>query len=204
MRKNRDTRILAGNDPGRPLRTRKIVAGQIRVVGADANTDDERTEDVEKQDTPEYTTDCLGDVLARVGCFTCSDCHHLDTTVGEGSVDERGPEASKTSSISSADVLLHSTLFPVTETSTVLIWGTSEPDDDTAEEETQDGDDLDRCETELGLAINGYGEDVQADDDDDDDGDPDTLVDLFFGIPEANDDSCSRYFSAESNGTLIP
>lgn len=126
----------------------------MRVAGADANADDERSKNVESNDTPEDTTNGLGNVLARVGGLTGSNGHHLDTAVGESSVDERRPQAREATGISSANVFLHGTFFPVTESTTVLVRGTTKPDDDTGEEETYDRDDLDRCETELSLAIN--------------------------------------------------
>lgn len=85
-----------------------------------------------------------------------------------------------------------------------MVWGAAEPDDDTAEEETEDCDDLDGCEAELGFTVYRYSEDVQANDDDNDDSDPDSLVDLALGIPEADDDGSGRDFGTKSDGTLIP
>ena len=43
------------------------------------------------------------------GIFFCSltDSYHLDTTVGEGGVDERSEETSKTSGVANANVRLH-------------------------------------------------------------------------------------------------
>ena len=66
--------VLAGNDPRRLLRTGSTLRGQLRVAGADADTNDERAEDVEEEDTPEDTADSLGNVLPWVlqpGLVTC-------------------------------------------------------------------------------------------------------------------------------------
>jgi hypothetical protein len=48
--KSRNTSVLDSNDPRRFLSTRKVVAGELLVVGADNDTDGERTEDIEKED----------------------------------------------------------------------------------------------------------------------------------------------------------
>lgn len=204
VREHGDTRVLAGDDPGRLARTGEAVVGERGVAGTDAHTDDEGAENVEEEDTPEHTADGLGDVLARVGGLTSSDGDHLGTTVGESGVDKGGPQTGEATSISLADVLFHGAFLPVTESTAVMVRSTAEPDDYTAEQQTEDGDNFYRRKAEFGLSVYRYSEDVQTDDDDDDDGDPNTLIDLFLGVPETDDDGGGRDFGTESDGALIP
>ena len=194
VREDGDAGVLAGDDPGGFLGAREVVRGQGLVAGADADADDEGAEDVEEEDAPEDAADGLGDVLAGVGSFTGGDGDHFGAAVGEGGVDEGGPETGEAAGVAGADVLFHRAFFPVAESAAVVVWGTAEPDNYTAEEETKDCYDLDGCEAELGFTVYGYGEDVQANDDDDNDCNPHSLVDLPFCIPETDNDGCGRNF----------
>ena len=155
-----DTGVLHGDDPWGALSTLGVVVSKSGIVAGDSDTDHEGTEDVEEQDTPEDTTDSLGDVLARVGGFTSGDSDHLDTTVRESGVDKGGPETGEATSRSSTDVLLHRTFLPIPEAAAVVIRGTTKHDDESNDEQTKNRDDLDRCKDELGLAIDADGEDV--------------------------------------------
>ena len=51
------------------------------VVRGHKDTDCEGTEDVEEQNTPEDSADCLWNVLTRVLCFTGGNSDEFDTTV---------------------------------------------------------------------------------------------------------------------------
>jgi hypothetical protein len=51
------------------------------VVGGNEDTDCERTKNIEEQDTPEDSADCLGNVLARILGLAGSDSDKLNTTV---------------------------------------------------------------------------------------------------------------------------
>jgi len=94
------------------------------------------------------------------GCYTwvlsltSSNSDHLDTTVGEGSVDKSGEETEEAASVASALVFSHRTgILPVTETKTVMGWTTSKVEDNGKEKEAHDSDEFDRSETEFSLAI---------------------------------------------------
>lgn len=204
VRKSRDTGVLDGNDPGGGLSTLGIGVGELGVAGADADTDDKGTENVEEQDTPEDTANGLGDVLAWVGSLSGSNGDHLNTTVRESGVDEGRPETSEATGGTSTDVLLHSTLLPVSETATIVVGSATKHDDKTSDEQSEDGDDLNRGEDEFSFSVNGDSEDVQADDDDDDEGDPNGRRVFAFSIPKLDKQGCSRDFSTECDGTLIP
>jgi hypothetical protein len=111
-------------------------------------------------------------ILARVGGFTSSDCNHLNTTVRERCVDKCRPETSEATSVTSANVLLHSAFFPVAESSPIMVRSSTEHNDQSSNEQSQDRYNLYGCEYELGFSVDRNGENVQKDDDDNDDGDP--------------------------------
>jgi len=131
-----DTGVLHRNHPRRLLGTLGAVSSKLGVVGADGSSDDERTEDVEEEDTPEDTLDSLGDVLARVGRLTGRNCDHLNTTVRESCVDECGPETGESSGIACANVFFHRAFFPVPEATPVLVRSTAQHDDQTGNQKT--------------------------------------------------------------------
>lgn len=153
---------------------------------------------------PEDSTNSLGDVLTWISGFTSSNSDHLDTSVGEGGVDESGKETSEATSVAGTDVFLHRTLLPIPKPATIMVWRTAEHDDKRGNEQTQNGNYLDTSEDELSFSIDTYGEDIQGDDDDDNDSNPNGRVDFLLSIPEREEDGSSRYFSTESDGTLIP
>lgn len=85
-----DLSALDGNDPWRSRGARRAVLDgrqEVGIVVWHKNTDSQRTEDVEEQDTPEDTTNSLGDVSTGVLGLACCDCHHFDASVREGCVD---------------------------------------------------------------------------------------------------------------------
>ena len=204
VREHRDGGILHGNNPWRALRTLGVGIGQLGVVAGDGDTNDEGAEDIEEQNTPEDTTNGLGDVLAGVGGLTSSDCDHLDTSVREGGVDKRRPQTSEATSGSCANVFLHRTLLPVSESEAVMVGSTTKHDDKTRNEQTEKSDDLDRSKDKLSLAIDTYCKDVEADDEDNDERNPDGGVVFLILIPERHQDSSGRDFGTESDGALVP
>jgi hypothetical protein len=81
---------------------------------------------------------------------------------------------------------------------------TTKHNDETSDQKTEYGNDLNRGEDELRFSIDVDSENVQEDNDDDDDTDPDSRVVFFFLIPIRDEDSGSRDFGAECDRTLIP
>jgi len=203
VRKHRNTSANDSNDPRRTS-SAGTSTEQTIVIGGYYHTDGKGSKHVEEQDTPEDTLHSLGDVLSGILRFTCSNRNHLDTTVGEGSVDECGEEASETSGVANANVRLHRgpRLRPVTESKAALIRRTAKIDDKSKEEQADDCDDLYGCEDELGFTINGDGEDIQTDDEGEDDGDPSGLVNSI--IPEPDDDGSGRDLGAEGERVADP
>jgi hypothetical protein len=109
---------------------------------------------------PYDTADGLGNVLPRISRFTRSNADHLYSTVRECSVDESGPKTSEASGISCANVLFHRTLFPISESSSVVVWCTTKHDDETQDQETNHGYNLDGGEDKLGFSVDADSEDV--------------------------------------------
>jgi hypothetical protein len=51
------------------------------IVESNKTTDRKRNKNIEEQEMPEDSANCLGDVLARVLGFASSDCDELNTSV---------------------------------------------------------------------------------------------------------------------------
>lgn len=78
--------------------------------------------------------------------FTNGDSDKLGTHVGKESEDEgidETEESTKTNVVHDLVWLESSTILPVPETDSLLAWYTSEVDDETEEDKTSEGDDLD-------------------------------------------------------------
>lgn len=73
--------------------------------------------------------------------------------------------------------MLTSRIFPVAETKPVTTWSSAENNHNRQHEETNNGDELDGCEAEFSLAINGYCEYVEEQDECDDQRDPNGRLD---------------------------
>lgn len=199
---DRDAGAVDGDDPRGGSGTSTTVEKFVIVAGH-GNTDSQGSKNVEEKDTPEDTADGLGDVLPWVLGLTSSNGDHLNTSVRERSVDEGGEETEESSSISNANVLLHGArVLPVTETKTVMARGTTKIDNESDNEKTNNGHNLDASEDELGFTVYRDGENVQANDNNNDDGDPGSLVDTV--VPETDDDRCRRNLSTQSEGRVVP
>lgn len=154
-----------------------------RVVGADSDANHERAEDIEEQDTPEYATNSLGDVLPGICSLACGHSYHLHATIRKCSIDQGTPQAGKSSGVSGTDVLLHGSFFPIPETTPILIWSPAEHNHQSADEQSEDGDYLDAGEDKLCFTVDGDGKDVQAYQKDDDECDPNGGIDLVVLVP---------------------
>lgn len=200
--KNLDSGAVDGNNPWRSGSVRFTVE-EIVVIVWNENTDSEGTENVEEEDTPEDTTNGLGDVLAWVLGLTSSDGDHLDTTVREGSLDKGGEKTKESTPITSCNVGLHGTwVLPVTETNAITGWATTKIEDECKEDETDNCDQLDTGEDEFCFTIDGDSEDVQGHDENDDQGNPDCIV---HGIwPVLNEQYGSGNFDTEGDGAVVP
>lgn len=122
--------------------------------------------------------------------------------VREGSLGEDGPESEELSERArDALVLSEGSGVPPVGKSEVTLISSSGVDDDTDEDQTDDGEDLDGGEPELGFTITFGSEHVDGDDDDKGDGDPDGVVDgVRHGLgPVLDKDSDGSEFDGEND-----
>ena len=201
MRENWDTGVLDCNDPGRCGRAGLL--DQPLIVGGDHHANGERTQDIKEEDTPENTSNSLGNVPPWVGSLTSSNSDHFHTTVGESRIDKNRPQSSESSSVTVADVFLHGAwVFPVAESQSIALGAAAKVDDEGQNEQSNDGNDLDTCKDKFGFAVYTNRENVQTDDEDDDDRDPCGEIDGV--IPIFDQDRGGSDFSTERDRALVP
>lgn len=186
---DRDTSAVNGNDP-RGVSCTDTAMEKVTGVRGNANTNCQRAEDVEEENTPEDTTNGLGDVLPGVLSLASCNGNHLNSTVGERSVDKGREKTQESTGRTCSNVLLHGAgVLPVTKSETIVARRTAEINDESDKKQANNSNDLDTGENELGFTIDGDCKDVQADDEHDDDRDPGSLIDLV--VPETNNDGSS-------------
>ena len=135
---------------------------EIRVIVGHEDTNRERSQDVEEQDSPENTADCLGNVLSWVLRLTGCNRDHLDTTVREGGIDKSGEKAEEASGIGvRADVSFHCTrILPVSKPNPVMGGPSAKIETDSHNQKTHDSDNFDAGKDEFGFSVDGDGKDV--------------------------------------------
>lgn len=163
--KDWNTGVLDRNDERRFGGTRVEV--ETWSVGWDNDTDDESTTEVEDEDSDKDSLDCSGDVSSRVLGFTSGNGDNLGTNVREGGLGEDGPETEEsTETAGDTRVLGEWTwVLPVLETDLLTVGSTTSRDDDTENDQTDNGQDLDGSEPEFGLSISSSTQEVDGDDD---------------------------------------
>ena len=95
-------------------------------------------------------------------------------------------------------------MLPVSEAKSVVVWSTAKINNESHDQQTNDGDDLDGSEDKFGFTVDLDGENVQADDESDDESDPDCDTDVIRTLPVLDDDGGSRDFGTESNCRIVP
>lgn len=164
------------------------------MVRWDNESEDEQGDDVEEGNSPEDLLGGLWEGLAGVGSFSSGKTDQLSSTESERSIDEDGAESleSIAGSTGVAPVLC-------ANVTTGISWDTTTVNDDTQEDETNDGNDLDQTKHEFDLTVTTNTEDVDDNDKNKEDGDPDTDVDGVFHVisPESNCDTSSSKFEGK-------
>lgn len=202
-RQGGDTGVLDGNDEGRF--TDSATGSEVLGVGGDNDTDDESTTEVEDQDSDKHLFDGSGDVSSRVLGLSGGNGNNLGTNVGEGSLGQDGPETEELSEVTLDTGVLDKRSgrsVPVFETNDLARRSTTGRDDDTEDDQTDNGEDLDGGEPEFGFTVGTGTEEVDKDDDEETDGDPDTIVD--FGGPVVDQDGSGGKFGGENDGPVVP
>ena len=141
---------------------------KIRIVGSDDDRHNQRTQDVEYDQAIDEASACLGDVASRGLALTGGngDCFGRQDEC-ETRADERGPEREELPHGPEAGLgvaVERAGIFPVAEAESIVGGSAAEEEHDAEDDETQDGDDLDRGEPELGLAVYADRKDVENDD----------------------------------------
>jgi hypothetical protein len=155
------------------------------------------TQHVKHQQTPKDTSDRSGHGLSRVGGLAGGDGDDLCTEKGKRGGDRAGPEGEEVSprsadwgfacvdgverartfgdDVSKAEYCgpRKCSLSPVTESNSFPTWTSSGIEDDTHQDQTDNGNDLDQREPEFHLSVDLDAEEVGAADADEADGDPD-------------------------------
>ena len=146
--------------------------GEVVIVGGDDETEEEEGDNIEERDSPEDLLGGLGDGLARVGGFSCSETNKLSSTKGKGSGHEHGAESLEA-------VSERTWLVPVVSANVASAVGgnATTVNDNTQDDETDDCGNLDQAKNEFDLAITTDTEEIDNHDADQEDCDPNTDVD---------------------------
>lgn len=200
--KTLDTSSLDGNDKGRASGGLAGV-GELGGVGGADDRDGECSEDVEEENTVEDLADGRRDGLPGVACLTSGHADDLGTDEAEGRVDENGPEAEELAEGAGDVVVLDkgTGVLPVLEAEAALLADGTDVDEEREDDQTDDGEDLDACEPELGLSVSASTEEVDRDDDDEAGRDEDG----GRGIgPEGAENGGGREFGGEDDRPVVP
>ena len=203
---------MDGNDPRRLSGTGSVVflgIEEVLVRGRNKHANGQRSKDIEEQDAPENTAHCLGDVLAWVLRFTCSNGNGFDTAVRESRVDQGGKEREEAPKIGSVgirdiDRLHRAICLPVVESVAEMGGTATEDEDKRHDQEADDGNDLDRSEAEFGLAVDAYSKDVETNNQDYNQGNPCCNVYALRAGPVLDNERCGRDFGALSDCGRVP
>lgn len=144
-----DTSILDANNEGTGAGARTTTVDtvkQFRVVVGNGDSDDQATQNVECEETVDETVRRFGDVATRRnGLASCSGDQLRREDEGEAGLDQGSPECQEAASVHIGDeVRLDECTWalPVPESESVMVGATTEEEDNTQDNETNDGDDL--------------------------------------------------------------
>jgi hypothetical protein len=182
-----DTCILDSKNEGRGLGVGTAGTHETLVVGGEDETDDEQVKDVENGNSPEDLLASHGDGSTGVGRLGGSKTNHLSTTERESSDDKDSAETLEAGE--------STRILPVLEADVALVANTTTVDDNTKDDETNTGADLDDGENKLDLTISSDTEELDTNKSDKEDRDPDSHVDIFS--PESDGDSGGDQFEGE-------
>ena len=144
--KDGDTGVSDSNDPWGLGDTGRETEGWV--VRRDNDTNDESTTQVEDDDTDEDALDGSGKVSAGVLGLGGGNGDNFSSNVGESGLGEDGEETEESTEISRnvGELVERSWVLPVLETDDLAFGSTTGRDDDTEDNETDNGNDLDTGE----------------------------------------------------------
>ena len=195
-RQNVNTCVGDGNDEGRGTR---IVRSRSKTLLSvrDNGGDDEERDDVEDDDTGKNLLGSLGNLLAGVGGLGSSKADELGTGVREGSGDKDRGETLEA-------IVERTRVRPGLGTVVSAVGTTTAVDDDTANDETDDSENLDERTEELELSVASNTEEVDDGDNDQEEGYPDTPWYRLILVPVGDDNGCGDEFEGKDDEPLEP
>ena len=170
---------------------------QVGVVCGNDKTEDEEANNVEESDTPEDLLDSLGKGLSGVGRLCGCETDQFSATEGERSGNEDTAEALEAIAEGVA-------VSPVCDSNVASRVGghSANVNDDTEDNETNAGHDLDNRKNELNLAICSHTEELDSAESNEEDSNPHTNVDVGGSFPEVDGDRSSSKFERKNSQPL--
>lgn len=148
-----DAGDLGGDDKGRRGAARAGRADEARVVVGHRHAQADDAGDVEEADAQQRLAHGARHVLARVGRLAKGDADELRAEVGEGGLDDGGPDAEEAAEVALLQVLVEGArVLPVGKASSVVVGAAAERDDEADEDQGADDEGLEQRHPELGLA----------------------------------------------------
>lgn len=190
MREDLDTGILNGQDEGRESGVRARGFCKTLVIEGQNETKNQQVDYIEEQDAPEHLFGSLRNSLAGVGRLGGSKTTQLSTCEGESSTGKHAGKA--------VEAVVESTrVAPVFSTNVTLASNTTTVVDDTEEDETSTGSDLDQGEDKFDFTITLNTKELDDGEDDKEHGDPDGNADICS--PEANCQRCGSELKGQDS-----
>ena len=181
-------------------------AEQVRVIVWHDDSYDERRKSIKQCQTPNETLCSFWDVPTRIYRF--SGCNGNELWRG----DEREPGLDKRMPVAQEPpcpcmtmdqvVVERPWMFPISKPKPVVVGSTAKKEHDAENDETNDGDELDAGEPELGLSEEGHSDDVQQQDNNQHHSDPHSNV--HRGFPVVKHNGCRAGLSSHQHGIGIP
>lgn len=184
--------------------------GKSGIVIGNVHSQKHDQQNVKEADSVEGQLDGSRHVSSGVLGLSNGDTDELGTKVGEDSSDETGSPGNE-SALGAVDgqitllVLLEGTgVFPVSEALSVVIRASSKSENQTQNDKTHNGDNLDGRQPELKLSKELDTNGVDGDNDYQENGNPDSWIHLFSRQPVLDNKSCSSQLVRGDDDVLEP
>jgi hypothetical protein len=201
-RQSGDTGLSDSNDERRSKSVTRVELETSR-VGRDNKTNDEGTTEVEHQNSDVDLLDGRRKSLSGVSSLSSGNGDNLGTNVREGGLSQDSPETEELTkrSLNTSVLGEGSRVSPVLETDLLAVGSTTGRDDDTEDDKTDDGQDLDGSEPELAFTVDTGTKEVDDDDDNETERDPESVVYRF--VPEVNENGSGREFGRHDDDPVV-
>lgn len=187
-----DTGVLDGNDEWR-VTSSTVTHTQLGVVVRNKETNQKQGDKVEQGDSPEDLLDGLWHGLSWVDGLGSGQTDQFSTSESESGGDEDGTKTLEA-------VVEGTGVVPVLGTNVATLRATTTDQDDTQDDETDNGSDLDDGENELGLTVTLDTEEVDDNDENVEDGTVGSGV--CFRVPVLDGDGSSDQLQGQHDQPL--